>query len=161
MSSKKILIYNNPLLRKKSKAVKNITPALKKLVHDMADTMYENNGAGLAAIQIGELTRIFILDISEKKDSLQVFINPRIVAKEGEIIGPEACLSVPKFEGEVRRGRKITLKAKDIHFEDITVEAENYLARVIQHELDHLDGVLYIDKVEQGSLKTVEDMRDM
>lgn len=160
MSVKRIVVYNNPLLRKKCKPVKRMNPEIKQLIADMAETMYSSNGAGLAAIQIGDLHRVVVVDVSEKKDELQVFINPKITFKKGKIKGIEACLSVPNFEGEVIRDKCITLKAKDIHFNDIEIQAEDYLARALQHEIDHLDGVLYIDRAEKGSLRPVDEVHD-
>ena len=160
MSIRKIIVYNNPILRKKCKPIKRINKELKQLIIDMAETMYANQGAGLSAIQIGELKRIVVVDISENKDELMIFINPKITKRKGKVKGKEACLSVPNFEAEVIRDKYITVKAKDIHYQDIEIEAEDYLARALQHELDHLDGVLYIDKAEQGSLRQVDEVHD-
>jgi len=150
---RKILFNGNPLLRKVSKPIKAITPEIRKLVEDMIETMYVNQGAGLAAVQIGELKRLIVIDVSEKKDQPLVLINPKIVAKVKEEIGKEACLSVPGLEGKVSRFQQVRVKARNLHFIDVEVDAEGYFAVAIQHEVDHLDGILYIDRVETGSLK--------
>lgn len=161
MVARKILFYDNPILRKNCKPVKAVTKEIKKLIHDMADTMYVNNGVGLAANQIGELLRVIVIDISEERDELLVFINPKITKREGAQVGIEACLSVPKFEGEVKRSNKICIRAKNIFFEDLDMEAEGYLAVALQHEIDHLSGVLYTDKVEKGKLRAIDEAKDL
>lgn len=157
MVVRKILLNGNPLLRKVSKPIKTITPDIRKLVEDMIETMYLNQGAGLAAVQIGELKRLIVIDVSEKKDEPLVLINPKIVEKTKEEIGKEACLSVPGLEGKVSRFQQIIVKAKNIHFKDVEVEAEGYFAVALQHEVDHLEGILYIDRVETGTLKPSRD----
>lgn len=153
MSVHNILVNGNPLLRKVSKPVKSVTGEIRQLIENMIDTMYANHGAGLAAIQIGNLKRIIVVDVSKEKDDLIVLINPKIVKKIDEQIGTEACLSVPGLEGKVCRSLTIKVKAKNSQFQDIDLEAEGYFAVAIQHEIDHLDGVLYIDRVEKESLR--------
>lgn len=155
---KSIVIYKNPLLRKKSKAVKTLNKTTKQLIKDMLETMYQSNGVGLAAVQVGELTRIIVIDISEKQDSPIVIINPKIKNKHGDKKGVEGCLSVPGFEGEVSRYTNITVAGKNEKFADIEFTATDFLAVVIQHEIDHLDGVLYIDKVKAGTLTPVKQL---
>lgn len=155
MTPRKILTCGHPMLRKKSRPVKSVDNTIRKLAREMADTMYANKGAGLAAVQIGELKRIIVVDITEQKNQLIVLLNPRIIQKKGEKIGIEACLSVPGFEGEVLRSDSIAIKAKNLLFEDVTLEAEGYLAVALQHEIDHCDGVLYIDKVQEGHLRPI------
>jgi peptide deformylase len=157
---RKILLNGNPLLRKISKPIKAITPDIRKLVDDMVETMHENRGAGLAAVQIGDLRRLVVIDVSENKDQLLVLINPKIIKKSNDEIGKEACLSVPGLEGRVCRAQNITVKAKNLQFKDVEFEAEGYFAVAVQHELDHLDGILYIDRVETGTLKTSRDDDD-
>ncbi len=157
MVVRKILLYDNPILRKKCKPVNAVSNEVKKLINDMANTMYANNGVGLAANQIGELLKVIVVDISEERNELLVFINPKITKKEGSQLGVEACLSVPKFEGEVDRSQKIWVKAKNIFFEDLEMETDGYLAVALQHEIDHLSGILYTDKVPKGKLKATED----
>lgn len=157
MVIRNILVNGNPLLRKVSKPVKSVTPEIRKLIDDMVDTMYANRGAGLAAVQIGELRRIIVVDISKGKDDLTVLINPKIIKKSKKKTGTEACLSVPGLEGKVSRAQIVKIKAKTLQFNDIEVEAEGYYAVAMQHEIDHLEGVLYIDRVEKGTLKPSSD----
>ncbi len=156
MAEKKILTIGNPLLKKKSTAVTSLTPEIKKIIKDMTDTMYAANGCGLAAIQIGEPLRIILVDTSDKRDNLCVMINPKITKKEGEIVFTEGCLSVPGLEGDVIRYSKITVKGKDENFKDIEVTVEAYPAVAFQHEIDHLEGKLYIDQAIEGTTKSID-----
>jgi len=156
MASLDVVHSSNPIIRKKSKAVNRITLEITKLIKDMVATMYDRNGVGLAAIQVGQPLRIFVFDISEDRDEPQAIINPKLIHKEGRQTGVEGCLSVPGLEGEVERYQKVVVKGKNIKFEDIEIEADEFLAVVLQHELDHLEGVLYIDKVNEGTLKPVD-----
>ena len=140
-----IITNPNPILRKKAKSVRKITPEVRQLVTDMAETMYKASGVGLAANQVGRLLRVVVIDASQERNQLIVFINPKIVSKSKEKeCMPEGCLSVPGYEGDVERYCAIRLKALNIEGE---VEASGFLARVIQHEMDHLDGKLYIDSL--------------
>ncbi|MEI7941729.1 MAG: peptide deformylase [Candidatus Riflemargulisbacteria bacterium] len=157
MTEQKILTIGNPLLKKKSKPVTALTDKIKKLIKDMTDTMYSANGCGLAAIQIGEPLRIIAVDTSDKRNELNIIINPKITKKEGEIIFTEGCLSVPGLEGDVKRFKKVTIKGKDQNFKDITITAENYPAVAFQHEIDHLEGKLYIEKAIEGTTKSVDE----
>ncbi len=145
MALRKLRLEGDAILRKKSKVVDEITPRIELLVEDMIETMYDNQGVGLAAPQVGMLKRIFVVDIG---DGPTVFINPEITETEGEQYGLEGCLSVPGKQGDVLRPYKIHIKAQDVKGEWFEVEAEEYLARAICHENDHLDGILYIDKAE-------------
>ncbi len=156
MAERKILTIGNPLLKKKSKPVTALTDKIKKLIKDMIDTMYSANGCGLAAIQIGEPLRVIIVDTSDKRDDLFVVINPKITKKEGEIIFTEGCLSVPGLEGDVKRHNKVTIKGKDQNFKDFEISAEAYPAVAFQHEIDHLEGKLYIEKAIEGTTKPIE-----
>ena len=157
MSEQKIITIGNPLLKKKSKPVTALTDKIKKIIKDMADTMYSANGCGLAAIQIGEPLRIIIVDTSDKRNTLFVLINPKLTKKSGEIIFTEGCLSVPGLEGDVIRYQKVTIKGKDQNFKDIAITAEDYTAVAFQHEIDHLEGKLYIEKAIEGSTKSIDD----
>jgi peptide deformylase len=157
MTEKKILTIGNPLLKKKSKPVTALTDKIKKLIKDMTDTMYSANGCGLAAIQIGEPLRVIAVDTSDKRNELNIIINPKITKKEGEIIFTEGCLSVPGLEGDVKRFQKVTITGKDQNFKDIKITAEAYHAVAFQHEIDHLEGKLYIDKAIEGTTKSVDD----
>jgi peptide deformylase len=131
-------------LREKSQAVKKITPNIWKLLDNLADTMYDAPGVGLAAPQIGVLKRVIVVDVGE---GLIELINPEIIAARGKDVGPEGCLSVPGAQGEVPRAAAVTVRGLDRHGREREIKAEGLLARALQHEIDHLDGVLFIDKV--------------
>lgn len=152
MAIRMIREENEPILRKKSKPVKEITPKITELIEDMLDTMYEANGVGLAAPQVGMLKRIVVIDIGEGP---VILINPEIVETSGEQTGNEGCLSVPGKMGVVTRPNYAKVNAVDITGQSITVEGEELMARALCHEIDHLDGILYTDKVE-GELMDVE-----
>ena len=152
MAIRMIREENEPILRKISKPVKEITPKITELIEDMLDTMYEANGVGLAAPQVGMLKRIVVIDIGEGP---VILINPEIVETRGEQPGNEGCLSVPGKMGVVTRPNYAKVNAVDITGQNITVEGEELMARALCHEIDHLDGILYTDKVE-GELMDVE-----
>lgn len=141
-----------PVLRKVCKPVKEITPKIAELVDDMLDTMYDESGVGLAAPQVGMLKRIVVIDIGEGP---VVLINPEIVETSGEQTGREGCLSIPGKMANVTRPNYAKVKAVDITGQNIIVEGEELMARALCHEIDHLDGILYIDKME-GELMDVE-----
>lgn len=143
MAIRNILTEENPRLRKKCKVVKEIDDRVITLLDDMAETMYSAKGVGLAAPQVGILKRIVVIDTG---DGLYEFINPEIIASEGEQIDEEGCLSVPDETAEVLRPNKVTLKALNRNGEEITVTGEELFARAMCHELDHLEGILFIDK---------------
>jgi peptide deformylase len=153
MAVRTILHYPDPRLREKAQPVAVVTPAIQKLVDDMAETMYAAPGVGLAATQIGEPHRIFVIDTAgdDEPSQLRAFINPEIVARSGEITWEEGCLSFPKVVEEIRRAEKVTVKALDRNGHEFTLDADGLLAVAVQHELDHLDGVLMIDRL--GALK--------
>jgi peptide deformylase len=146
MAILKILTFEQSLLKKKAKNIKAITLAERKLLKDMVNTMYDAKGVGLAAIQVGILKRIFIVDIGE---GVQFFINPKIIKKTNQIISREGCLSVPRVQADVKRFDSVTIKALDEKGKSREVKAEGLFARAIQHELDHLDGILIIDRAEK------------
>jgi len=142
------------VLRKQAKAVSKLDRGVKKLVDDMVATMRESNGLGLAANQIGVLQKVFVYDDGT---GLGVLINPEIVSAAGEQIGIEGCLSVPGLQGEVRRANEIVVKGKDLNGKPVKIKAEGLLARIIQHEIDHLDGTLFIDRADPDSLQYVTE----
>lgn len=144
MAIRNIRIKDDEILRKKSKEVKEITPRIEILVKDMIETMYHNDGVGLAAVQVGILKRIFVVDIQDDT-GVKVFINPEILEKSGEELGPEGCLSLPGEKDEVKRATYLKIKAQDIEGKEFILEANEFLARAIQHEYDHLDGILFVD----------------
>ncbi|NLI89587.1 MAG: peptide deformylase [Epulopiscium sp.] len=146
MAIRQIRIDGDPILRKKSKEVKKITPSIVTLLDDMKETMDLEDGVGLAAPQVGSLRRIFIVDVGE---GVTEFINPEIMEKDGEQVGPEGCLSVPGEAGIVSRANYVKVKALDRDGNEFIIEAEELMARAILHEYDHLEGVLFIDKMEE------------
>ena len=128
-----------------------MTPRLQTLIDDMYETMYEANGVGLAAPQVGILKRIVVIDIGD--DNAYTLINPKIIEADGEQIGEEGCLSLPGLQGTVTRPNHVICEAYDEDMQLRQIEGEGLLARAICHELDHLDGILYKDKVEDGLYK--------
>lgn len=148
MALRTIREEQDPILRKISKEVKVITPRIKELIEDMAETMYDANGVGLAAPQVGILKRIILVDVDMEEEDLYVFINPVITKSEGKCNGTEGCLSVPGKFGFVDRPEKITVEYMDENGEEMILEAEGFFARAICHEIDHLNGILFIDKPE-------------
>ncbi|APR77596.1 Peptide deformylase [Minicystis rosea] len=153
MAIRSILHYPDPRLREKAAPVAQITPEIHKLIDDMAETMYAAPGVGLAATQIGEPHRIFLIDIAgdDEPSKLYVFINPEITKKEGECTSPEGCLSFPGISEDIKRATKVTVRALDRDGKPFELSAEGLLAVAVQHENDHLDGVLMIDRM--GMLK--------
>ncbi|MFO0590989.1 MAG: peptide deformylase [Polyangiaceae bacterium] len=150
---RKILHYPDARLRNKAEPVTEMTPTLQKLVDDMAETMYAAPGVGLAATQIGEPHRIFIIDIASEDEpsDLRVFVNPELTLRDGESVGPEGCLSFPGVTEDIKRSAKVRVRALDRDGKSFELEAEGLLAVAVQHELDHLDGVLMVDHM--GMLK--------
>ncbi len=149
MSILKIIEYGNPILREKSKEVTKVSKKIKTLITDMLETMYSANGVGLAAPQVGQNLRIFVIDVSDPEGPIdpQIFVNPKIIKVSGAINSYEGCLSFPKAYTNVRRYSDVMVKALDINGRPFIKEAHNgeLLARAIQHEFDHLDGKLFID----------------
>lgn len=144
MTARQILPFGDPLLRKKAKPVADLNERTLKLLDDMAETLYAAKGAGLAAPQVGVLRRLVVMDCGE---GLIELINPEIVEMEGEQTGPEACLSFPGYYGLVKRAQRVKVKSLNRNGETAVMEGEGYLARCMQHEIDHLNGVLFVDHV--------------
>ena len=151
MAIRNIREDGDDVLRKVCKPVTKMTERLSQLIDDMFDTMYEANGVGLAAPQVGVLRRIVVIDVMD--DNPLVLVNPEIVEQDGEQIGPEGCLSLPGLQGDVARPEHVICKALDRDMNEITVEGDGLLARAICHELDHLDGILYKDLAIDGLYK--------
>ena len=147
MALRTIRLQGDPVLEKKCKEVKEITPKIEELIDDMLETMYEANGVGLAAPQVGVLKRLVVIDIGEGP---VIMINPEILETSGEQTGDEGCLRLPGLVGTVIRPYHVVCKAYDENMREIMVEGEELLARAICHELDHLDGILYKDKAIDG-----------
>ena len=137
--------YGDPVLREKALPVEEVTPEILNLIKDMAETMYTASGVGLAASQVGVPKRIILVDGEE--DGLIVLINPMIVKSEGEVVAEEGCLSVPDIYSQVKRSSKVTIKALNESGEPIKITKEGLIARALQHEIDHLNGILFIDKI--------------
>lgn len=157
MAIRNIRLEEDEILRKKSKPIKVMTPKIKILINDMIDTMYDACGVGLAAPQVGILKRLIIIDVGEGPI---VFINPEILEVSGEQTGDEGCLSFPGKAGIVTRPNYVKVKAFDQKMKEFTLEGTELLARAICHEVDHLDGILYVDKVEGDVYMVTEDDDD-
>lgn len=155
MAIRNIRVDGDDILRKTCKPVKEMTPRLKELIEDMYETMYDADGVGLAAPQVGILKRLCVIDTGEEGEKVTL-INPEIIKSEGEQEGGEGCLSIPEKLGIVKRPYYVTVKALDEDMNEVTYEAEGFFARAICHELDHLDGVLYKDLAE-GDLMSAEE----
>lgn len=140
-----VLTYPDPLLRQKAQPVEKVDDEIRRLVDDMAETMYAAPGIGLAAIQVNVAKRVIVIDISEDRSDLRVFINPEISAKSGEQETEEGCLSVPGIYAPVTRAESVVVNALDRNGVGFTLEADAMLAVCIQHEIDHLDGKVFVD----------------
>ena len=154
MALREIRIQGDPILNKVSKPVTEVNDRIRELIDDMLDTMYEANGVGLAAPQIGILKRIFVIDVSEEGNEPRVFINPKIIKTSGSQTGDEGCLSVPGKTATVTRPGYVLVEAYDENMNKFSLEGEELLARAILHENDHLDGHLYVEKAE-GPIRDV------
>lgn len=152
MATRQIRFKDDEILRKKSRKVEKITPMIKILLDDMAETMYEADGCGLAAPQVGILRRVITIDVGDDNGLIEL-INPVIVEQEGEQTKAEACLSLPGESGVVKRPERVKVKATNRDGEEFEIEGEGLLAIALCHEIDHLDGILYTDKV----IEEVED----
>jgi len=151
MAILEILKYPEPMLQKTSAPVKNITAQTVQLIDDMLDTMYAAPGVGLAAPQVGALERIIVMDVDHENPHKQIYklINPVVTRAEGEIIWEEGCLSVVDFTAEVKRAAQVEVLALDENEKEFKIEAEGLLAVALQHEIDHLDGKLFIDRISR------------
>ncbi len=146
MAVRTIRVVPDPVLRKKAKKVSSIDASVQRLIKDMIDTLHDASGAGLAAPQIGVPLRIVVIEVPDVETF--VLINPEIVKREGERIVDEGCLSVPGYRGEVKRSQKVKVKALDRKGKLIRLAGEELLGQALEHEIDHLNGVLYIDYLE-------------
>ena len=155
MALREIRTMGDPILEKKSKQVTAITERIRELIDDMVDTLVEADGVGLAAVQVGVLKRIIIIDVDEEETNPIVMINPVIKETSGEQDGYEGCLSVPGKTGMVTRPDHVVVEFMNEDMEPVTMEGDGIFARCVCHECDHLEGELYVDKVE-GELRDVE-----
>jgi peptide deformylase len=151
MGQRRVITYPDPVLRSPAEPVANIDGKLQALIDDMADTMYSAPGIGLASNQVGEPCQVFVFDVSPKDQprNLMVVINPEIVESEGSLVTEEGCLSVVDYAAEVKRAHRITVKGLDREGNPITIREEGLAAVVLQHEIDHLNGRLFIDHLSK------------
>jgi peptide deformylase len=145
MVIRRILTAEEPILRQKTKKVRDFDASLHRLLDDMLETMRDAPGIGLAANQVGVPLQVAIIEL---EDTITELINPQIVRTSGELVDWEGCLSIPGFVAEVTRHEKVTVKARDRHGKEFRVKGEDLFARALQHEIDHLNGILYIDYLE-------------
>jgi peptide deformylase len=152
MAILEILQYPHPILKKKTQPIQKIDPTIRRLIQDMAETMYAAPGVGLAAPQVGHPLRLAVLDVTpaNQAKNLVVLINPEIVVTEGECLWEEGCLSVPDYSEEVKRKKKIVVRCQNLEGENMEVVGDNNLLSIaLQHEIDHLDGILFIDRLSK------------
>ena len=156
MALHKIITAENPILRRKAKKIHRFDPSIAKLADEMFETMHSAGGVGLAAPQIAQSIRIFVAEYEDHKVAM---VNPEIVKAEGEMLGTEGCLSIPGYVGEnIRRAEKIVVKGQDVRGKAMKVNAEGWFARVLQHEIDHLDGILFLDRLDRP--EDLHEVRD-
>lgn len=150
--------YGDPILRAKAGPVSEFTPELRDLVQGMFECMYRAEGIGLAAPQVGERIRVFVLDVPEGDEPRvkRAFVNPVLVEKAGSATGEEGCLSIPGIRADVKRAARVVVEARDENGTPFRLEAEGLLARAIQHETDHLDGILFVDRLSAIQRKLLE-----
>ena len=149
MGTRRILTYGAPILRQPTRRVTDLDGDLQRLIDDMVETMYAAPGLGLAANQVGSPHRLFVANPAENRDpaKLLVMLNPELVETEGEILFEEGCLSIPDFREDVRRARRVLLRGIDRNGLPLEVEGEQVLARIFQHEMDHLNGLFFVDRL--------------
>jgi len=147
MAILKIRFYGDPVLLRQASPIEQITNQERQLIDDMLETMYSGNGIGLAAPQVGVLKRIIVADVNpvDAANKPTVLVNPTIISQEGEALWEEGCLSFPGVSGDVKRAAKIVVEGTDQLGKEVKIDADDLLARVIQHETEHLDGILFID----------------
>ncbi len=155
MALREILIYPDERLRYKAQPVSEVDAGVRQLTEDMLETMYDARGIGLAATQVGETSRVVVLDLSEQRDQPRVLINPEILDRDGEAVQEEGCLSVPGYYEEISRAAWVRYRAWDRQGELLEEEAEGTLAVCVQHEVDHLEGRLFIDYLSELKRKRV------
>ncbi len=154
MAVLEIKTYGDPVLRLKAEPVKRVTKRVTKIIKDMVETMYAADGAGLAAPQIGISRQIIVIDVG---DGPIVLLNPKLIEEEGEDLDVEGCLSIPGKKAYVKRAAKVRVRAQNEQGKTIEIEGEGMLARALQHEIDHLKGILYIDLVDESEVFIEED----
>lgn len=176
MALRKIIKVGDPRLRERSRDINEITPEVRQLIDDMVETMHDAEGIGLAGVQVGELERIIVIELPEDEEvpgsgEMYIVVNPEIVKSSREVeTGIEGCLSIPGYVGEVDRAFEVVVRGLDRNGQAFRLRPRGYLARVFQHEIDHLDGVLYIDRltapdriwgVKEGTEEKAESEHEM
>ena len=160
MAVHNLVFYGNPILRQKAKKIHRFDASLPRLVQDMFETMHANNGVGLAAPQIAQSLRLFVVECTDHETGKHYKVamaNPEIIKAEGEQHGVDGCLSIPGYYGvNVRRAAHVVVKGQDMRGKPVRIRAEGYFAWALQHEIDHLDGILYIDRLDRP-----EDLREV
>jgi peptide deformylase len=158
MAIREILIIGDPILTRTSEPVDGITEEIAQLARDMVETVHAAPGVGLAAPQVGVSKRLIVVDLSvgEEKEALHVLINPEIVSKEGEAVAEEGCLSVPDIKEKVTRPYKVVARGLDLEGRRVEIEGEDLLARALCHEIDHLNGILFVDKLSSLKRKLIK-----
>lgn len=159
MSKKTILHIGDPLLRAVSHPVTKFDLRLQMIARDMGETMYAADGIGLAAPQIGLMRRLIVIDVYDEQ-GLRVFVNPEIIKAEGDVAMEEGCLSIPGRRGCVKRPEKVTVKYQDVKGRFQEIQVDGILARALQHEIDHLNGVLYVDLMEYEVFEEDEEQEE-
>jgi peptide deformylase len=154
MAVMQIRTLPDPVLRQKAKRIPGLDPSIKKLIDSMKETLHEANGIGLAAPQVGVSLRLITICLPEENAEDIILINPEIVKKSGEREIEERCLSVPGYKGQIKRSLTITVKGRNESWKEVRVKAEDLLAQALEHEIDHLNGVLYVDRLENLALLT-------
>jgi peptide deformylase len=150
-----IRIAPDPVLRQKAKRVRNIDASVHKLIKDMLETMHDAPGVGLAAPQVGVPLRVIVIGIPEQEDF--ALINPEVVKTRGERVVSEGCLSIPGYVGQLKRAESVTVKGRDPNGKEVRIKAEELLAQALEHEIDHVNGILYTDRlVSEDDLKKIE-----
>jgi peptide deformylase len=158
MAKLPILIYPSPVIRKKSLKVTSINGELQRLIDDMMETMYAAPGVGLAAPQVGALRQVIVVDPHDERKLTKpmALINPELVAADGHIVEEEGCLCIPDLREGVPRFKRVVVKAYDRNEQEVVLEASDLLARILQHEIDHLNGVLFIDRLSPAKRQLVK-----
>ena len=156
MATREIRKNGDEILRKKSKIVENIDDRIRELLDDMVETMHEYNGVGLSAVQVGILKRLVVIDLYDGKEPLKL-VNPEIVKQKGTQEVEEGCLSFPNQFAKVIRPMEVTVKAQDENGKNITIKGKELLAQGLAHEIDHLNGNLFVDIMEEGTLEYIDE----
>lgn len=148
MATLPIVLFGNPILRQRAKKVTNIDRSIQKLIDDMIETLDEASGAGLAAPQVGHSIQVIVIDAPDDDEEHFVLINPEVVKRKGERVVQEGCLSLPGYRGDVKRSETVTVKGRDREGRELRIKAQDLLAQALEHEIDHLNGILYTDYLE-------------